>query len=85
MSAGKCGRYKAEAQERVERRERLELRNKVETKKKHGGLSEGTGTKTYFHGPMDFAKTLKVRCRVGDLDLRERRKRYIPVAGRRRK
>ena len=31
--------------------------------------------KTYLHGPMDFARTLKLRFRVGDLDLPERRKR----------
>ena len=30
----------------------------------------------YRHGPMDFAKTPKLRFRVGDLDLPERRKRY---------
>ena len=33
--------------------------------------------KTYLHGPMDYAKNLKLRFRVGDLDLPERRKRYI--------
>ena len=32
--------------------------------------------KTYLHGPMDHAKMLKLRFRVGDLDLPERRKRY---------
>ena len=32
--------------------------------------------KTYLHGLMDYAKTLKLRFRVGDLDLPERRKRY---------
>ena len=32
--------------------------------------------KTRLHGPMDFAKSLKLRFRVGDLDLPERRKRY---------
>ena len=32
--------------------------------------------KTYLHGRMDYAKTLKLRFRVGDLDLPERRKRY---------
>ena len=36
----------------------------------------------YLHGPMDHAKKLKLRFRVGDLDLPERR--YIPVVGRRR-
>ena len=32
--------------------------------------------KRYLHGPVDFAKTLKLRFCVGDLDLPERRKRY---------
>ena len=29
---------------------------------------------TYFYGPMDYAKTLKLQFRVGDLDLPERRR-----------
>ena len=40
-----------------------------------GRLREEIGMRTYLHGPMDDAKTLK-RFRVGDLDLPERRKRY---------
>ena len=33
--------------------------------------------KTYLHGPKDYyAKNLKLRFRIGDLDLPERRKRY---------
>ena len=32
--------------------------------------------KTYVHGPMDYAKTRKLRFRAGDLDPPERRKRY---------
>ena len=39
--------------------------------------------KTYLHGPMDNAKTLKLRFRVGDLDLPERR--GIPVVKGRKK
>ena len=31
---------------------------------------------TYLHGPLDYAKKLKLRFRVEDLDLPERRKRY---------
>ena len=31
--------------------------------------------KTYLHGPMEYAKKLKLRFRAGDLDLPER-KRY---------
>ena len=43
----------------------------------YGGLREQIRMKTYLHGPMDYAKTLKVRFRAGDLDLPERRKRYV--------
>ena len=32
--------------------------------------------KTYLHGPIDYAKNLKLRFRIGDIDLPERRKRY---------
>ena len=35
--------------------------------------------KTLLHGPMDCAKTLKLRFRVGDLDLPERRKRFTSI------
>ena len=42
----------------------------------YGGLGEEIGTKLYRHGPMDYAKTLKLRFRVGDLGLPETRKRY---------
>ena len=37
---------------------------------------EEIGMKTYLRGPIDYAKTLKLQFRVGDLDLPERRKRY---------
>ena len=79
MSAGKFGRYKVEVEERIERRERLALRNKVGSERHletYGGLREGIGMKTYLHGPTDIVKTLKVRLRVGNPDLPERRKRY---------
>ena len=81
MSAGKFGRYKAEVENMIEIRERLAVRNKVEPEKHllieiHEGLREGIRMKTYWHGPMDFAKTLKLRFCLGDLDLPERRKRY---------
>ena len=59
-------------------RERLVLRNKVKEEKHlemYGGLRKDIGMKTYLHGPMDYAKKLKLRFRVGDLDLPERRKR----------
>ena len=32
--------------------------------------------KTYLHGPVDYAKKLKLPFRVGDLNLPERRERY---------
>ena len=42
------------------------------------------GMKTYLHDPIDAAKNLKLRFRVGDLDLPEEEK-YVPVVERRRK
>ena len=56
--------YKTEGKERIERRERLALRNKVIEKERleiYGGLREELGMKTYLHGPMNYAKTLKLR------------------------
>ena len=32
--------------------------------------------KACLHGPLDYAKTLKLRFRVGSLDLPERRNKY---------
>ena len=60
-------------------RERQALRNKVEEEKHleiHGGLREDIEMKTYLHGPVDEAKKLKLRFRVGDLGLPKRRNRY---------
>ena len=34
------------------------------------------GIKTFLHGPMDYAKTLELRFRIGNLDLLKRSKRY---------
>ena len=42
----------------------------------HEGMKEEIGMKIYSCGQMDAAKHLKLRFRVGDLDLPERRKRY---------
>ena len=75
----KFGGYKTEVKEEIEMRERLSLRTKVKEEEHleiYGGLREEIGIKTYLHGPMDYAKTLKLRFRVGNLDLPERRKRY---------
>lgn len=79
LSIEKFGGFKTEVNERIEIRERLALRNKVNEEEHlelYGGLKEGIGMKRYLHGPMDYAKSLKLRFRVGDLDLPERRNRY---------
>ena len=71
--------YKTVVKEKIEIRQRLALRNKVKEEGRleiYGGFKEEIGMKTYLHGPMDYAKTLKLRFRAGDLNLRERRKRY---------
>ena len=39
------------------------------------------GIKTYLHGPMEAAKNSKLRFRVGDLNLSERRKGYTSGRG----
>ena len=78
LSIDKFGGHKTEVKERIEERERLALRNKVKCDKPFRDVPgvEDIGMKTYLHGPMDYAKKLKLRFRVGDLDLPERRKRY---------
>ena len=58
---------KASAKNKVKEEKHLEI---------YGGLREDIGMKNYLHGPMDYAKKLKLQSRVGDLDLPERRKRY---------
>ena len=40
--------------------------------------------KTYLHRPIDYAKTLKLRFRVGDRDC-QKEERDVPVVGSRRK
>ena len=75
----KFGGYKTEVKEKREIRERPGLRNKVREEEHleiYGRLREEIGLKTYLHGPMDYAKTLKLRFLEGDLDLPEIRKRY---------
>ena len=52
------------------------LRNKVKEDKHleiYGGVREDIGMNAYLHGPMDYAKMLKLRFRVGDLDTPEGR------------
>ena len=50
--------------------------DKGERLKIYGGLNGGIGMKAYLHDALDAAKNLKLRFRVGDLDLPDRRKRY---------
>ena len=72
-------RVQDRSEKKIEIRERLALRNKVKEEEHiemYGGLREEVRTKTYLHGQMDCAKMLKLRFRLGDLDLPERRKRY---------
>ena len=55
------------------------LRNKVKEEKHLKYIREVKKRNTnehVLHGPVDYAKMLKLRFRVGDLDLPERRKRY---------
>ena len=57
--------------------ERLALGNKVKGDKHvkvYGWLGEDIGMETLMHGPMAYVKELKLRHRVGDLDLTERRR-----------
>ena len=85
LSIEKFAGYKTEVKERPEIGEMLALRNKVKEEERleiYGGLRDEMGMKTYLHGPMDYVKTLKLRLRVGDLDLPE--KRGMPIADRRR-
>ena len=79
LSIEKFGGYKTEVKYIIEERERLALRRKVKEEQHleiYGGLREDIGMKTYLHGAMDYAKNLKLRFCVGDLDLPERRMRY---------
>ena len=46
----------------------------------HGGSSENFNENA-FARPIDYAKTLKLRFRVGDLERSERRKRYTSCRG----
>ena len=39
------------------------------------GVKRRNRDETYLYGPMDYAKKLKLRFRVGNLDLSERKKR----------
>lgn len=65
--------------EAFEKREAESLRK--ETKEKevlevYGRLNEGIGFKEYLDGPLDEGTRIKVKFRTGDIDLRERRRRF---------
>ena len=67
---------RTEVKERIEIRERLALGNKMKEEEHfemYEGSTEDLGVKTCLHGPIEYAKTLKPRFRVGGLDLTERR------------
>ena len=73
------GEYTDEVKGKIEHRERKALKKKVESEQHlemYGKLKEQIEMKAYRDGPMDYAKSLKLQLRVGDLDLPERRKRY---------
>ena len=75
----KFGGYKTEGNKTIEERGRQALRNRVKEEKHleiYGGLSEGIGMKMCLHGPMNYAKMLKLRFRIGDLELPERKEIY---------
>ena len=72
--------YNLEVKSIIEIRETLALRNKAKEKeylRDLRGFREEIRMKTYLHGAMDYVKTMKLRIRVGDLDLPERR--GVPV------
>ena len=82
QSIGKFGGYKTEVKERTEgRKGKASARTKEVKEEKHlevyGGLGEDIGMKTYLHGPMDYAKKLKLRfsCR-GPASTRNKKEIY---------
>ena len=70
-----CGVQDRSKKERMKIRERLALTSKV-TEDEHFEIYAGLREEIVLHGPMNYAKTLKLRFRVGDLDLPEKMKRY---------
>ena len=74
-------RVQSSSKRKIEERERLALRNKVKEEKYSRdtrGVEEIYWNENVSARPnlMDYAKKLKLRFRVRDLDLPERRKRY---------
>ena len=81
MSVEDVGEYKAKVSDMIELREMKSLRQKADEEehlKIYGGLGEGIGMKTYLLTWLTRLRKnpLKLRFRIGDLDLPERRKMY---------
>ena len=71
----KFGGYKTELKARIERRERLALK-KLEGEEHleiYGRVRKEIEMKNYFHGPMDYAKTLKLQFYRGPGPARKKR------------
>ena len=76
-------KYKEEIKVAIADREVKELRKESELQEVlevYGLLGEGIGLKKYLHGPMDAATKLKFKFRAGDVDLKERSRRFRTVA-----
>ena len=76
LSIGGSAGYKPKVRDMIEIRDKGALRCKADGEehlKIHGGLQEVIGMKAYLHGLLDAAKNFKLRFRVGNLDLPERR------------
>ena len=87
LSKEKFGGYKTELKDMIKARQSLALRHKSK-EEGHILIDIRRDKRSYrnenaFHGPMDYAKTMKLRFRAGDLDLPERRKRYTNQRSRR--
>ena len=81
LSVEKFGGYKTEGKERIAGRERLALRSKVKDEE-HLKERRGRNEIRICTARWTTRKTLKLRFRVGDLDLPERRTRHtVPVVG----
>ena len=72
--------YKTEVKERIEIREIAALKKTGEGEEHldiYRRLRKETGMKTRFYGPMDYANTIELQLRVGDMGLSERRNKSI--------
>ena len=86
LSIDEAAGYKTKVRDMIEMREKEMLRCQVDEEEHlriYGGLREEIGMKTYLHGPMDAAKNLKLRFRVGTW-ICQKEENDIPVVERRR-